>query len=47
MFLESNPIPVKKAAELLGMAAGPLRLPLDEASEQTTAKIKEVLSRYD
>ena len=47
MFIESNPIPVKKAAELLGMAAGPLRLPLDEASEQTTAKLKEVLSKYD
>ncbi|WP_214036323.1 4-hydroxy-tetrahydrodipicolinate synthase [Methanospirillum sp.] len=47
MFLESNPIPVKKAAELLGMASGPLRLPLDEASEQTTSKLKEVLSRYD
>jgi len=47
MFIESNPIPVKKAAELLGMAAGPLRLPLDEASEQTAAKLKEVLSRYD
>ena len=47
MFLESNPIPVKKAAELLGMASGPLRLPLDEASEQTVIKLKEVLSRYD
>lgn len=47
MFIESNPIPVKKAAELLGMASGPLRLPLDEASEQTTSKLKEVLSRYD
>lgn len=47
MFLESNPIPVKKAAELLGMASGPLRMPLDEASEQTTSKLKEVLSRYD
>ncbi|HOL41782.1 MAG TPA: 4-hydroxy-tetrahydrodipicolinate synthase [Methanospirillum sp.] len=47
MFFESNPIPVKKAAELKGMAAGPLRLPLDEASEQTTEKLREVLSRYD
>jgi 4-hydroxy-tetrahydrodipicolinate synthase len=47
MFYESNPIPVKKAAEILGMAAGPLRLPLDEASEQTTERLKEVLSRYD
>lgn len=47
MFFESNPIPVKKAAELLGMAAGPLRLPLDEASDPTTEKLREVLSKYD
>ena len=47
MFFESNPIPVKKASELMGMAAGPLRLPLDEASEQTTGRLKEVLSSYD
>ncbi|MDD1724817.1 MAG: 4-hydroxy-tetrahydrodipicolinate synthase, partial [Methanospirillum sp.] len=39
MFIESNPIPVKKAAELLGMAAGPLRLPLDEASEKTASAL--------
>lgn len=47
MFIESNPIPVKKASELKGMPAGPVRLPLDEASETTTAKLKEVLSNYD
>ena len=47
MFIESNPIPVKKAAELKGMASGPLRLPLDEASDTTVTKLKEVLSRYD
>ena len=47
MFIESNPIPVKKAAELKGLAAGPLRLPLDEALDSTTERLKEVLSRYD
>ena len=30
MFIDTNPIPVKKAVELRGMAAGPVRLPLDE-----------------
>jgi 4-hydroxy-tetrahydrodipicolinate synthase len=47
MFFESNPIPVKTSANLKGMAAGPLRLPLDEASETTVSKLKEVMSRYD
>jgi len=28
MFLETNPIPVKTAYKLMGLAAGPLRLPL-------------------
>ena len=28
MFLETNPIPVKAACRLMGLAAGPLRLPL-------------------
>ena len=30
MFIDTNPIPVKKAVELRGMAAGPVRLPLDD-----------------
>ena len=47
MFIESNPIPIKKAVELKGMAAGPVRLPLDEASVSTVQKLKEVLARYD
>ncbi len=47
MFIESNPIPVKKAIELKGMPSGPVRLPLDDASEATSAKLKEVLSNYD
>ena len=47
MFIESNPIPVKKAAEIRGLAAGPVRLPLDEAASLTAEKLKEVLSHYD
>ena len=47
MFIESNPIPIKKATELKGMAAGPVRLPLDEASDDTREKLREVLSHYD
>ncbi len=29
MFIDTNPIPVKRAVELIGMAGGPVRLPLD------------------
>ncbi|MEN6610762.1 MAG: 4-hydroxy-tetrahydrodipicolinate synthase [Methanoregulaceae archaeon] len=47
MFIDTNPIPVKKAVELRGMAAGPVRLPLDELDAGKTAQLKEVLARYD
>ena len=47
LFVETNPVPVKKAAELRGMPSGPLRLPLDEATESTVTRLKEVLSHYD
>lgn len=44
MFLETNPIPVKKAAEMLGLvAAGAVRLPLGKLSEGNRAKLREVL----
>jgi 4-hydroxy-tetrahydrodipicolinate synthase len=36
IFIDTNPIPVKKAVELMGMAAGPVRLPLDELSPEKT-----------
>ncbi len=41
LFTETNPIPVKKAMNLLGYNVGPLRMPLDELSECAT----EVLVR--
>jgi 4-hydroxy-tetrahydrodipicolinate synthase len=47
MFIDTNPIPVKKAVELRGMAAGPVRLPLDELDAARTAKLREVLKAYD
>jgi 4-hydroxy-tetrahydrodipicolinate synthase len=47
LFIETNPIPVKKAVGLRGMAAGPVRLPLAGLDEGKTAVLAEVLSRYD
>ncbi|KQC06539.1 MAG: 4-hydroxy-tetrahydrodipicolinate synthase [Methanolinea sp. SDB] len=47
MFIDTNPIPVKKAVELRGMAAGPVRLPLDELDAKKTHALKEVLDLYD
>lgn len=45
LFSDVNPIPVKEAMNLLGMKAGPCRLPLypmsDTARENLTAKLKE------
>jgi 4-hydroxy-tetrahydrodipicolinate synthase len=39
LFLETNPIPVKKAAELIGLAMGHLRLPLAPLSSGNEAKL--------
>jgi len=47
MFIDTNPIPVKKAVELRGMAAGPVRLPLDELDVTKTGQLREVLACYD
>ena len=43
MFLETNPIPVKKAAEILGLPAGHVRLPLGALSASNDEKLKSVL----
>jgi len=47
LFIDTNPIPVKMAAELRGMAAGPVRLPLDDLDAAKTATLAEVLRAYD
>jgi len=43
MFLTTNPVPVKRALEFMGVDTGPLRLPLVDLTEQEAQKIKEVL----
>ncbi len=40
----TNPIPVKAALSLLGLPAGPLRLPLIEASDQERHTVAEALT---
>jgi 4-hydroxy-tetrahydrodipicolinate synthase len=43
MFLETNPIPVKKAAELMGLVSGDVRLPLGALSAANEEKLRQVL----
>ncbi|MDH7593215.1 MAG: 4-hydroxy-tetrahydrodipicolinate synthase [Methanomicrobiales archaeon] len=47
MFIDTNPITVKKAMELKGLAGGPPRLPLDELDAEKTKKLEKVLASYD
>ena len=44
LFVESNPIPAKAAASLLGLMSNTLRLPLVPASEKTTLLMERVLA---
>ena len=46
LFIETNPIPIKKACDLLGLAGGPLRLPLTTMAEPNVVKLKEMLAAY-
>lgn len=47
MFYEVNPIPVKTALNILGLEVGPCRLPLCEMSSENSAKMTEIIGRYD
>ncbi|MGN0165178.1 MAG: 4-hydroxy-tetrahydrodipicolinate synthase [Lachnospiraceae bacterium] len=44
LFCEVNPIPVKKALNLMGMNAGPLRMPLTEMEEQNAERLAAEMS---
>ncbi|MBI4322164.1 MAG: 4-hydroxy-tetrahydrodipicolinate synthase [Chloroflexi bacterium] len=46
MFYETNPIPVKTAAGLMGLCSGEMRLPLCPMAEGNQRKLKEVLSVF-
>jgi 4-hydroxy-tetrahydrodipicolinate synthase len=46
VFIETNPIPVKTAMNLIGMKVGHLRLPLCDMSEDNLAVLKRELVNY-
>jgi 4-hydroxy-tetrahydrodipicolinate synthase len=43
MFIETNPIPVKSAANLMGLAAGSLRAPLTDLAPENKKKLESLL----
>ena len=46
LFCEVNPIPVKKATEILGMTNGVVRLPLTQMEPEHTEILKKVMADY-
>ncbi len=46
LFVETNPIPVKTAAALMGLCSGVMRLPMCEMEEANLAKLKQALVNY-
>jgi len=46
MFLETNPIPVKAAMELLGMISGEIRMPLTPMEGENLDKLRKILTDY-
>ncbi len=46
LFCEVNPIPVKKALNLMGMEVGPLRMPLSEMEEANAARLEKAMKAY-
>ncbi|WP_094227229.1 4-hydroxy-tetrahydrodipicolinate synthase [Methanolobus psychrotolerans] len=43
LFTETNPIPVKRAVELIGLSSGTMRLPLAPLSEENSVLLENVL----
>lgn len=46
LFCEVNPIPVKKALNLMGMEVGGLRMPLTEMTPENTKKLEAAMRDY-
>lgn len=46
LFCEVNPIPVKKALNLMGLGAGSLRLPLTDMEEENAARLEKAMRAY-
>ena len=45
LFIEVNPIPIKEAMNMIGMAAGPCRLPLCEMTDVHRENLKAALNK--
>ncbi|MCI6811563.1 MAG: 4-hydroxy-tetrahydrodipicolinate synthase [Lachnospiraceae bacterium] len=46
LFCEVNPIPVKKAMNLMGLKAGPLRRPLTEMEEENAVRLEKAMKDF-
>lgn len=46
LFCEVNPIPVKKALNLMGMQVGSLRMPLTEMEEENAKRLRKAMEAY-
>lgn len=46
LFCEVNPIPVKKGVNLMGIEAGPLRMPLTEIEPANEEKLKKAMEEF-
>ena len=46
LFCEVNPIPVKKALNLMGKEAGPMRRPLSEMEPENAVKLEKAMKNY-
>ena len=46
LFCEVNPIPVKKAMQLMGVECGPLRMPLTELTPQHTETLAQAMKNF-
>lgn len=46
LFSEVNPIPVKKALNLMGKEVGPLRSPLTEMTPENTLRLEKAMKEY-
>jgi 4-hydroxy-tetrahydrodipicolinate synthase len=45
LFIETNPIPVKGALEMMGMISGEIRMPLTPISEKATSILREEMEK--
>ena len=46
MFCEVNPIPVKTAAELMGLCSAEMRLPMCKMQDENEEKLRSILKQY-